>query len=133
MSDVLVQDVDVVVVERWDSYQHLVKNYTDLVDITGCGDSSFVEHFRCQVCRATTEGLGNHLVLTLYWAIILVLPGLLGETEVSQSDVPIAVDHNVLRLKIPVKHSLVVHMLHGKDQLGCDEPGQVLFEVLVLV
>jgi len=58
---------------------------------------------------------------------------LLGETEVSQSDVPIAVDHYVLRLKIPVEYSLVMHMFHGKDELGCDEPSQVLFEVLVLV
>ena len=55
LADVLVEDIDIVVVEGWDTYKHLVQHYADLVDIARGRDARLAQHLRRQVGWTAAE------------------------------------------------------------------------------
>lgn len=47
LRNVLVEDVNVVVIEGWDAYQHFVEDYAYLVNVARCRHTRFVKHLWC--------------------------------------------------------------------------------------
>mmetsp|Transcript_47753 Transcript_47753/g.83586 ORF Transcript_47753/g.83586 Transcript_47753/m.83586 type:complete len:620 (+) Transcript_47753:167-2026(+) len=71
------------------------------------------DDFRSQVLRCAAESVG----LVLLHAILQVRE-LLGETKVNHLQVALAVDQQVLRLKVAVSNALVVKVLEGQHHVG---------------
>lgn len=121
LLDILVELLNVLVVVRRDPDQHFVQDYADLVDIAGLGDPSPTQHLWREVGGTAAERDCD---------LFMVFIALLGQPEISQSDMSLPVNQYVLRFQVSKEDMLTVHILHRQNELSCDKPCERLLNEL---
>lgn len=119
MDNIVLQSCFVLCVERRQSTDHLVEHSAQAVEVDLISVALSQNHFWSHVLDRPTKS-----------CVIPELPLNLGQAEVSQLDVSIKVNQDILRFQIPVKDPLRMDVLQSKQDLGKVKPGLVLTEIL---
>lgn len=90
--DILIQHLNIITIVRRYAYEHFIKHYTDLVNITSLSHSLLFQHFRSQVGWRATKWLSDKILLRNFF-ILQLLADCVGfcQTEISKSDMPIQI------------------------------------------
>ena len=106
--NVLHQLVLVTAEERRDSHQHLKDENTDGPIVNHTVIAALLEDFGREVLCSATMSLRK-----------LIIGQQASKTKVNNLDVPIRVDHDILKLEVSMHDSLIVQIPNSDDQLCC--------------
>lgn len=85
--------------------------------------TGLLEHLRCQLRHTPAEGLSD----------VVVVNALLRQAEICQTRMTVVVQHNVVRLQVPVYDLIFVQVFHCQEHLTQVESCRGLVEALLLV
>lgn len=114
----LVYLIGILAVEGRQSCQHLVKESPKTVKIRCKRVSFFKDDFRRHILWAATKRIS---------LIFCLLPHRLRQPKVCYFDMPMDVQQDILRLDVPIKHSMRVNVLQPKQDLNRIESRLLLF------
>lgn len=129
VDDVSIELVDVVairvgriVVERKVAAQHRVEDDTTAPDVDGAPDVHALTHDQLGrgVARAATTGAHE---------IVLLLFELVGESKVSDDDVPGFIEEEIFEFEISMDDVFRVQVMDARDELGKEFRGIAFFEI----
>ena len=114
--DVLVKYLDGLIKIWWHSNHHFIKNAADSINIRRKAYPFLIQHFRREISWTATKRHRKAILPT--------------QAKVSQPNIPITANQNILRLQISIQYLIPMQILHSQNQLSYDKPSSILTQVL---